>query len=893
MNKTIKIKRGLKANLPDAGVVAGELKFTTDTKELFIGDGTDNILINKDIYTKTEIDSQNALKADLVSGKIPASQLPSYVDDVLEFAKLSDFPAVGQSDTIYIAIDTNKTYRWGGSEYVPIGSDLALGETSGSAYRGDKGKIAYDHSQEQGNPHATESKDIDYDNSESGLESDKVQDAIDELADKKADTTYVDSKVFTDASYVDDELGKKLDKTTFEAYEIDTSETIDKKADYDGYYATLHAGVSDQLASPVPQIDTQEYLFRTSGGTADLGSGIAKIQSLKGRTLVFNQMVKGNFESTNDYSGFSILTVSNNVGTMLATAKNQYIRQAIKVRIVKGRKYLARIEIKNTSSDIKFLIVQNASPYTTFVNLDNSGLGSFEKLASIFTANETVIDDVDIRIRDGRESGWDNVEIKNLMLIDLTLMYGAGNEPSTVAEFEKDFPNAYYDYTLPTIKNISIDTIKTVGFNLWNGEYAKIVKADDENNGYQINGAYDKVYFNTTNELDGNETELTPSDNKVYPSENGYLFLTDTDETTCISIVWSGWRVDDSEEYWEEEKLIETTDLFPNGMNGIGEIYDEITDTHKIQRISNFDLGEAEWTKTDIDDTIFTETFANMLGDIAKLPINNNTVGLILTKEYATVMRNEFDYAPNLSIALESDGKIFIKDSELYAKTVGDIKEALEGVILLFASSTSSTPHDKRLQYVVDDFGTEEFILAQQSLQIPIKHKTSYLENLRDKLRRLPSVSEVGSLSDLDTDDKTIVGAINEVKDTKQDKVVDTGWLEITISHTLEGYIKYRKIDNRIFWRVALQLPANENDWGGATYIYALPSGNSLPNSIRPIIPIPISLSTSISNTFGSSINHAAATLIIGSNSGIITIYANRSNEKGRYLSGEFSYFLD
>lgn len=57
MNKTIKIKRGLKANLPAAGVVAGELKFTTDTKELFIGDGTDNILINKDVYTKTEVET--------------------------------------------------------------------------------------------------------------------------------------------------------------------------------------------------------------------------------------------------------------------------------------------------------------------------------------------------------------------------------------------------------------------------------------------------------------------------------------------------------------------------------------------------------------------------------------------------------------------------------------------------------------------------------------------------------------------------------------------------------------------------------------------------------------------------------------------------------------------
>ena len=86
-------------------------------------------------------------KADLIGGKIPASQLPAYVDDVLEFANLASFPVTGENGKIYIAIDTNLTYRWGGSSYVVMSSSLALGETSSTAYRGDRGKIAYDHSQ--------------------------------------------------------------------------------------------------------------------------------------------------------------------------------------------------------------------------------------------------------------------------------------------------------------------------------------------------------------------------------------------------------------------------------------------------------------------------------------------------------------------------------------------------------------------------------------------------------------------------------------------------------------------------------------------------------------------------------------------------------------------------
>jgi len=53
-------------------------------------------------------------------GKVPASQLPSYVDDVEEYADLASFPVTGETGKIYVAIDTGKTYRWSGSIYVEI-----------------------------------------------------------------------------------------------------------------------------------------------------------------------------------------------------------------------------------------------------------------------------------------------------------------------------------------------------------------------------------------------------------------------------------------------------------------------------------------------------------------------------------------------------------------------------------------------------------------------------------------------------------------------------------------------------------------------------------------------------------------------------------------------------
>ena len=73
------------------------------------------------------------------NGLIPSSQLPSYVDDVLEYQSLSNFPETGTTGKIYVALDTNKTYRWGGSTYTEISESLSLGTTSSTAYRGDWG----------------------------------------------------------------------------------------------------------------------------------------------------------------------------------------------------------------------------------------------------------------------------------------------------------------------------------------------------------------------------------------------------------------------------------------------------------------------------------------------------------------------------------------------------------------------------------------------------------------------------------------------------------------------------------------------------------------------------------------------------------------------------------
>lgn len=109
-----------------------------------------NALDSIDSYSKTtrnQLDAFKNTKGQALgivpldeNGKVASSYLPSYVDDVLEYNTRTAFPTTGESGKIYIALDTNKTYRWGGTTYAELTSSITLGETSSTAYAGDKGK---------------------------------------------------------------------------------------------------------------------------------------------------------------------------------------------------------------------------------------------------------------------------------------------------------------------------------------------------------------------------------------------------------------------------------------------------------------------------------------------------------------------------------------------------------------------------------------------------------------------------------------------------------------------------------------------------------------------------------------------------------------------------------
>ena len=125
------------------GMLAGT---DANAKNLVLADGTN--IAQATFIAATEKGANSGVATLDATGKVPSSQLPSFVDDVIEGyyydGKFYEEAAhtteiTPEGGKIYIDLSTEKTYRWGGSTYAEISAGLALGETQGTAYEGSKG----------------------------------------------------------------------------------------------------------------------------------------------------------------------------------------------------------------------------------------------------------------------------------------------------------------------------------------------------------------------------------------------------------------------------------------------------------------------------------------------------------------------------------------------------------------------------------------------------------------------------------------------------------------------------------------------------------------------------------------------------------------------------------
>jgi hypothetical protein len=182
------------------------------------------------------------------TGKVPSAQLPSYVDDVLEFANAAGFPESGESGKIYVAIDTNLTYRWGGTKYVEISPSIALGETSSTAFPGDRGKALEDkvnsHVADTENPHSVTKSQVGLEKVENLAPAEMpISTATQSALDLKADKTEV-TKAISDLK------GSATDYPTLGDLEDAIKAEVTRAKGAEGAITSKVTGLEDTVGAP-------------------------------------------------------------------------------------------------------------------------------------------------------------------------------------------------------------------------------------------------------------------------------------------------------------------------------------------------------------------------------------------------------------------------------------------------------------------------------------------------------------------------------------------------------------------------------------------------------------------------------------------------------------------
>ena len=228
------------------------------------------------------------------NGLVLASQLPSYVDAVEEHDSLSDFPVTGESGKIYVAIDTSLTYRWAGSGYVEISPSIALGETSSTAYRGDRGAVAYAHVSDTSNPHHVTKAQLGLDRVNNTSDSEKTVDkAVKDGAGNVIASTYetkldADDKLTSAKSYTDVKTSEAKAYADTKLIESEAyARSLISSYSSESFNVELSIGPSDTVTATVYKDgvdvtdDISAFIWTLYDGTRPVG----EVQTETGRTL--------------------------------------------------------------------------------------------------------------------------------------------------------------------------------------------------------------------------------------------------------------------------------------------------------------------------------------------------------------------------------------------------------------------------------------------------------------------------------------------------------------------------------------------------------------------------------------------------------------------------------
>lgn len=536
---------------------------------------------------------------------------------------------------------------------------------------------------------------------------------------------------------------------------LDMVDTIDEaigqsKSDVraDGNYPNMSVGFSANLIGRGESI-ASEIGFRASGGKS-IEDGSARITELQGNAVVWNQLINEIYLEASNATisktdiGYTIVPTGNAPGLRTNAANGKIIP-------IVGHKYAIICE-KVGGSRGKYL---------------NWGGFNASLTGAIFTATDATKTQLTIYSYNETET----FTMTTPLLIDLTLMFGSGNEPITVDEFYNRMPQGIdiHAYKEGQLIFSNAYGIKSVGDNAWNGEWE--MGDVSGSNGVEFDSSAtwrNKGYIRIL----PNENYYVQSSAKVflrarfYDADKNFIGIVSANNTDvytnetfktaanahymrfapnvsviaqgsqlCISLVHSGYKEGKYFPYQENIKTFDyrILDAFPDGMKPWDKVYNKNGKGYIVRGSGMVDLGSLNWYTEDTSVSNAIRFFSTKVA--GSKGVLSNVVGNIVCEKYATITASN-TYNQKIGVAIKTGGEISVYDPTYTDKE--SFKAAMQGVILYYELAEPTIleyAEPFNLDYEVWDFGTEEMLADVPSA--PIKGMIRYQFNAVDEVREL------------------------------------------------------------------------------------------------------------------------------------------------------------
>ena len=514
-----------------------------------------------------------------------------------------------------------------------------------------------------------------------------------------------------------------------------------------------------------------EFTYRPSAGSVDVKSGYkvdhgGRIMGIKGNTVAWNQripnMITGNWTAY-IYGKITLTSISDGVATLTnntdssISGDNAMLCSMEPLQIDNSHKYFISFEALGSWDNCNIAYEMSVSEYVGSMGSANVWVHNKRIMYGKWTTTTpTIYIKPIIRFGGSAMPAGAFYKVKNVQIIDLTLIYGAGNEPTTPEAFEADYiawfgkPLSYEDYDAGSLRPVKMSGIKTVGFNVWDeewelGDFDTSTCVFSSGNRYIISKNYCPIlpstsYFKKANYsistyglfvvfYDSNKgligrdssysaTITTPSNAayfKIAIFVNAYDSLT-YNHDICINLSHSGAKDGEYEEHWESVANVPVTSLtgkllsdgeptgnsvvvFPDGLKKAGTVYDEIvkrgSKTYAIKRV-----GSQSVTGAAGDTVTLTGCDTDATAVVCGIEIGTLSGGVLTLAAAATSVEVYFP--------LETPEEYLLDDFDL------------------------------PVLYDVDDWGTEEAVAPTGVASVAPVLDLKYGLNAADTLRNLP-----------------------------------------------------------------------------------------------------------------------------------------------------------